>query len=446
MMYSTYDRHRKFLLTRMRAKRLRRQAAATVLIAGTGILVCLLLLPMLIGDPAYTTAQETANALVSRAFRGTTELVDELYRSVQPAASEHARNEALALFPHHRSHARAQILSAGIREWVWPRTEDGASHRALDVLLIGTDNRIGERRGRADALQLISIDIDTRSLTIMGIPRGTPTDLGYDSAAWNILANVLPLRGREALLRRVAHLTGRDSIRYWMEFGFSDAMGVLEILGYRDPDRDVRMLRRREGYRYGDHTRSYVQASFIGNSLRRVLPLLGEAMGELVISQGLQIVKSNLNIEQCHGLALLLRDAGVAERPELIHVRVLSPYDRHLARDARGAGPIRSQIPAARVNAERRIALLLARAARATEGDAVQLLWTPFQQHVWLQVPDQRRRRTVRDEMAGRLITALSVLGRTEERDSILRMMQAEDALYSMMGKVRPGVATIVRP
>jgi len=367
--------------------------------------------------------------------------------NLMPWSRSHAKADALHLFDasyqlsRYDTHiGRSDISDALI---FFPKSSPTtlgnfvASNRRLDILLIGLDSRLGDRQGRADALHIVTIDIDDGTVTITGIPRGTYSNLGYEDDASNIIANVRSARGRQELLRRTATLINRDNIDYWVEIGFSDAFGIVEWLGFENPSAELRMLRRRTGYRYGDHTRCYTQAVFIRSAIRRLLPLLDGPGVDLLLEPGLDLVKSNLTAVQSRGLVALLNDLALTDTPERIHVVVHSPYNQNLAHDAANSTRMAWRNETTRWNDElatKRIRHSLAEAVEH-ERNAIAELLTMFRQHCWLQIDDRSERRILRDSIATVLSAFARAQGDSAVFEEIERTMRADDMLFSHGGR-----------
>ncbi len=314
------------------------------------------------------------------------------------------------------------------------------SARTIDILLIGVDSRLGRDRGRADALHLLTVDLTAPRIRITSIPRGTPSRLGYRNEASNIISNVRAARGRGELQRRIARMCERDSVPYYVEIGFSDAYGIIELLGFEDPAAEFQALRRRKGYQYGDHNRCYNQGMFIRGAILRMLPLLEGATGELLMRAGLDLVHTNLTLEQCRGIVYLLNDAGLSRAPSLVDVMLRSPFRDRIERKSGTPGPDRtlqrtasSGRADAGSRAEHRIRKALAE-ADAHRGDARRVrgaLWTMFIQHAWLQMKAGTERRVLRDSLAARLAEACTRLGDQLSLDVIRKTLRADDQLFT---------------
>lgn len=486
---NTFERHRLYRLRRHRAKIMRRRVFA---IAGVAVATLTLWSVMARWGPAPIAppapaelGAEAARAFVVEAAHS----VNRLDRRLRGGDREQAKSVARALFrverpvPHAGRAARdagetssASVSPVALRQAavradtlaqaghalrdsfsilhavdtgmfltaITPEEEDArGGARVLDILLIGLDSRLGEAHGRADALHLLTIDLDRPHIRITSIPRGTWSDLGRKNKGSNILANVRATRGRAELLRRVARLCRRDSVPYYVEVGFSDAFGILELLGYEDPSAELQALRHRRGYRYGDHSRCYNQGQFVRSAILRMLPLLDGVTGDLLLHAGRDLVRTNLTMEQCRGMVYLLNDAGLAARPAGITVQLRSRFRRQVEGESLPvsyAHAVRGidygDMGGASDAAERRIRAALRRAAdhSARPQRVRSALWTLFQQHAWLQLPNRETRRQLRDSLALLLIDACDRLGAPAEVAGIRRTLQADDVLFFSSG------------
>ncbi|MCB2205692.1 LCP family protein [bacterium] len=440
---NTFERHRQYRLRRHRSRLLRRRV---FLFAGVTavFLTAWSLFARFHQNPLTPPPPDVLGARAVRSIaHGALDSFNQMYQRFYPGRRDSALAAARTLFP------RSPLPHAMLQErgTAYPVNLSAAEKGGLlDLLLIGLDSRLGEGKGRADALHLLSIDPSVPEIQITSIPRGTFSYLGYEDDAYNILANVRAERGRQELLRRVARLCGRDSIRYYMEIGFSDALGLLSLLGYPDPGIALQELRHREGYQYGDHDRSYNQGQFIRHALLRALPLLEGVTGEVILSAGQDLLHTNLSVLQCRGLVCLLNDAGLTERPDLVRVHLRSRFrkrieQRHALRgnslfvssDADmqsrtiGTGAHVAPTPAERI-LRRHIAN--AESSRSA-AEMYTTLWTLFEQHAWLQVQDEPSRRALRDTMAQLLIGVCQRLQRVDDIAHIRRTLKADELLFS---------------
>ncbi len=312
----------------------------------------------------------------------------------------------------------------------------------VNILLIGLDTRMGKSRGRADAIHLFSLDLETPSITITAIPRGTPYRLGYENPSSNIISHVRSARGREALIKAVRTMVRKTDIPYFVEVGFSQAIGVLELLGYDDPMMELQALRMRKGFQHGDHDRAYNQALFLKRALPMVLRKAEGLTGELLLSAGLRLVETNLPKEFCQGLIYTLNDAGFNRSAKNIHVEVFGKFKERFAGRSEHFDASHT---VARVNFENFDSTTTTRAERLIRNalsDAVKpnvspasvkgSLWNMFRQRAWLQIPDKHVRVLLRDSLAASLRRNCLLLKDTLSILTIERTMNADNVLLQL--------------
>jgi len=122
--------------------------------------------------------------------------------------------------------------------------------RVINIMVTGIDSRLGDNMAHADANHVLRFFLDSGLVEIISIPRDTPADAGFDdTTGFNRLTNVRANRGRRTYLNTVSKIAGISSIDYYVEFGFSQAIGLLELLGYKDnASSTLRVLRSRQAY------------------------------------------------------------------------------------------------------------------------------------------------------------------------------------------------------
>jgi len=314
------------------------------------------------------------------------------------------------------------------------------SHESIEVLIIGLDSRLGRERGRADAIHLVSIEPDFRRVTITSIPRGTPSKLGYSSPGANIISHIRAARGRDAFIKRVASLCGKEKIPYFIEVGFSQSMGILELLGFENPMSELQALRKRKGFQLGDHERSYNQGEFLRRSLLAFLPKLEGATGELLLRAGLHFVETNLTPELCLGLVYTLNDAGLAGHAERVRHVLFGPFEKRFARRPpidftthAVVGLTEGKIKSGDGRAESRIRAALAKACRHVQSprQVKRDLWQIFTQRGWLQISDKETRKELRDSIAYLLHSAFATVGDVSALRDLRSVLRTDSLLFS---------------
>ncbi|MFZ1730357.1 MAG: LCP family protein [Bacteroidota bacterium] len=314
--------------------------------------------------------------------------------------------------------------------------------RLINVLVIGIDSRLSARSARGDALHLVTINPDSAVVEIMSIPRDTYVDLGYpDTTSFNIIANA-KLPGNGNLMRKVSELSKRGPVNYYIEVGFSQAMGILEILGYREPVKTLQFLRTRRTLPGGDIQRAHNQALFMRQNLIDKFPLLTGGTGDLIISSGLNFLTTNLTRDFCLGLIFNLEKKGFPNhRPDAVRLRLLSGNNIRLKQMVADSSTVNATLdrvlrqhgdgddPNINVTSYLRKVNLRAMKDSARPGQIVYRLRRLHEQHAWLQIQDPNTRLGVRDTLSGLLEYALRKLSKTDEAESVRKARDAEDLL-----------------
>ncbi len=106
---------------------------------------------------------------------------------------------------------------------------DPSKKPLLNVLIIGSDVREGNPRdGRADTLQLLSVNVRKRAGTIIGIPRDSYVPI--PGVGTNKINASLFFGGPQRTVQTVSQLTGL-SIHYWALIEFSRFRKLVDTLG-----------------------------------------------------------------------------------------------------------------------------------------------------------------------------------------------------------------------
>jgi len=315
-----------------------------------------------------------------------------------------------------------------------------SEHHRLNVLVYGVDSRLGHERARADAIHLVSIDLDTGLVEVVSVPRGLYSNAGYKDKNSNIIANVLASRGRERFLRSVEKICDKGPISYYIEIGFSQAIGILELLGYKNPALELQALRTRRGFQYGDVNRSYNQGEFICLLFRKYFPLLTGVKGEVLIRGGLALVESNLTVELCRGIVYALEKTGFSSVDGVRHEMrgrfrkrfVNLPSGVDTTADEKAVSNLRyKSLHGRRPAVAARIWRLLARCRRYRKPESViRRLERVVEQHAWLQVPVADERWRLRDSLVAMLGRAYLVRGDTVKYQALKSRMHEEYVLF----------------
>ena len=115
----------------------------------------------------------------------------------------------------------------------------------LTVLVMGTDEREKGEQARADTIILAAINLDTRDIHLISIPRDTRT-LIADTTTTTKINHAHTLGGAELMVKTVENLLGIN-VHYYMETNFKGFANCVDILGGMDYNVERRMLYPEEG-------------------------------------------------------------------------------------------------------------------------------------------------------------------------------------------------------
>ncbi|MFP4527765.1 MAG: hypothetical protein ACLFQX_04380 [Candidatus Kapaibacterium sp.] len=322
--------------------------------------------------------------------------------------------------------------------------------RRINIAIIGVDSRLGQRYKHADANHVLSILIDSAKIEITAIPRDTPADAGLpDTSDQNKLTIVRAAKGREAYLAEVARIAELDRIHYYVEVGFSQAMGILEWLGFRESGSALQVLRSRRGLGGDDFQRSYNQAQFIRQAILGHFDKFTGIMGEVFIRGGLALVDTDLSVDRVRSIVYNLGQRGFPRSPEDIYIRVRPPmpikfkvYDfsnpevvASLSNKIEGFNKKDTSHNFSSGRENPAAGILYRRIAEAERDTArplqvINRLSTLFDQKAWLQVQDHDKRRDIRNKLSNLLINAYIRKGWANRADEIRTKIELENQLF----------------
>lgn len=393
---------------------------------------------------------------------------DKAYYAVREGSLKESADSVRAIAEEQGDDAENPIVKAHrtkrTKAFVAAEREDSAMRRELkiisqappvrgkiiNILTMGSDARLGASNLHADAIHLITISPDSAIVEILSVPRDTYCDLGYpDTTSFNHITNARAL-GITGFLKRVAEVCNRGGISYYVEVGFSQVLGILELLGYKDPVQTLKFLRSRKTLRGGDIQRSHNQALFMRQSILDKFELFTGATGDLLVAAGLQFVNTNLTKDRCLGIIQSLREKGFPRhRTDAIRVRMLPIYKIRLTEMLPDSGTVRQTLTKAdQVLAEEiddghgriNVAMMLRRKVRKAFSDSMRSsrvvyeLGRMYEQRAWLQIGNRKERLGLRDSLLYVLGRAYKKLGEEAKVQQIIDGRAAEDSLYQKMG------------
>lgn len=327
------------------------------------------------------------------------------------------------------------------------------SGKVVNVLITGIDSRLGQKSARADANHIVRFFLDSGQIEIISIPRGTFARIRKgDTTGGNIIANVRSIYGQERYIKEVKKIAGISSIDYYIEFGFSQAMGIIELLGYDDNSAStLRVLRSRKAFATGDHQRSYNQGQFIRQAILKVFDRTDGMLGQIGIRAALALASTNLSYDATSYILSELKNHGFSSASsQKIWVRMKPNYLASMKLfnfDSSNVHTIEKQIekkvkymiadssrktPA---GYERRIKHLVKKVSADTAKSPIRVinaLAFPYKQKSWLQIKDKSERLIVRNSICNMLIQAYNKTGKFNESKEIIDFIELDNKVRTI--------------
>jgi anionic cell wall polymer biosynthesis LytR-Cps2A-Psr (LCP) family protein len=200
--------------------------------------------------------------------------------------------------------------------------DEFAGQTRINIALIGLDGRMGATTGHADANHILSIMPDIGKIQIISIPRDTYVDCGYDDTTHlNKLTVYYMAAGRQSYLQKLAEIAKLPSIPYYIEFGFSQAMGMMSLFGYKSTE-TLQVLRSRKSFAIGDYQRVYNQAQFVKQLMVRHYNTLTGTFQPVFINGILVLVKTNMKNSEIANIFSNLEQNNFTASPENISIKI----------------------------------------------------------------------------------------------------------------------------
>jgi anionic cell wall polymer biosynthesis LytR-Cps2A-Psr (LCP) family protein len=327
--------------------------------------------------------------------------------------------------------------------------------KRVTILITGLDSRLGEGHSHphADANHVVSLWLDEGKAEVISIPRDTPADAGFhDTSGLNKLTNVRANRGRNTYHKEVVRISGVPKINHYIEFGFSQAMGLLELLGFQDNAKStLQSLRSRHSYGIGDFQRSYNQGQFIRQMILKQTPKLDDGiMTEVLLRGALLLVDTDLSAEQASSYLQQMKSKGFGKKEDVV-VRmkpsmkmqvtafdftdptVVAALQKQNDRTASKQNTGKKSGDEMGMQVGNKLEKLLAASKRNLPKNpkaVIGQLEPYFKQRAWLQVSSTSQRATIRSEFGSQLTQAYSLLKKTDQADRIRTIIEAEEKAF----------------
>jgi anionic cell wall polymer biosynthesis LytR-Cps2A-Psr (LCP) family protein len=324
------------------------------------------------------------------------------------------------------------------------------SGRRINIIVTGVDSRLGTAGKHADANHILSILPDSGVIEITSIPRDTPAEAGMpDTSGQNKLTIVRAIKGREAYFTEAAKIAGLDKIHYWVEAGFSQVMGILNLLGFKDPGSALQVLRSRTGLGGDDYQRSYNQGQFIRQSILHHFNKFTGVMGEIAIRGGLAFVETNLTAATIKNIISQLEAKKFPKGPESITIKVRPPLGMNFKvydfTDQAIFNNLKSKIESYNTykgldsvkvvtNVGNKLKNLINKAIQDSSkrpNDVIKNLSVYFDQRAWHQINEESIRNSVRDQMGELLANAYSKKKQFDKATNVRTIVANEKEIFS---------------
>lgn len=339
-------------------------------------------------------------------------------------------------------------------------TQNKYTGRRINIAVTGVDSRLGSRFKHADANHIISILLDIGKIEIISVPRDTPAEAGFpEESGQNKLTVTRQALGRTGYLKTLANIAGIDKIHYYVEFGFSQAMGIIDWLGYKDKSSTLQVLRSRTGLGGDDFQRCYNQGQFIRQNILKNFNKLNGIMGTILVPPLLMIVDTDLSSSNIFSILEELKKADFG-KPEDITVQVkprlgvkfkvydftnqetvdnlkqkiehFNIYNKHI--DSTTKTNVQTTVSNSLYN-------LIQNNTKDTLKNPTKVinnLSAIFEQKSWLQINDSTKRNDYRNKIAELLIVSYTKKNKLDKVKQIKEYIELEDKLYENKLRLAP--------
>lgn len=393
-----------------------------------------------------------------------------LYNHFRSLAPEIDRRDFIDADYHQRkedgSPATDSIINA-YKDSVISRKLDSVEHRnkkfsgklegrKVTIVVTGLDSRIGRNIKHADANHILNLWLDAGIVEIISVPRGSKADAGFgDTTDLDYLANVRSHKGRKSYHRAISKIARIRKIDYYIEFGFSQAIGLLELLGFEENAvQTLRTLRSRKAFGAGDHHRAYNQGQFIRQMFLSTFPKLDDFSADILFRAGLYLVETNLDIATCKWLRNELIKSGFPASPEASFVRTRPSYKHkyihydftsgkswdslynRVSKTAEklGINEKKNDSEAAQNLALKKLDRIINSAnkylAKNNYKRTIRILETPFKQKAWFQLSDKNLRLKYRNEICEMLCRSYESSEQKGMAGAVRNEIKKEDNIF----------------
>lgn len=320
----------------------------------------------------------------------------------------------------------------------------------INILLIGLDKRIGTTSsGHCDAIQMVQIDKNSQTVSIIAVPRGTysplPPGKGTTSSDYYV-SNACDLGGLEYGINQIEKIL-RQKADYLAIVGFSETLGILRNLKLPTTE-TLQWLRHRQSYQIGEPQRAHNHSTFIKQMMLEHIPKERSSFDTTLQYLIYRRLKTDLSFAQVKIIIDDLSRMNLSENSDNIILSMNPPYpieDIAYDKDAlpdflkNRIEPIKhllSKADFSGIDNETSQIKLMEMIEKNSENDEFSI-WA-FENYLWLQIDDDEKRLEAQYDFLVKYITTLDDIKEREVliADYILEMEHYEELNWAQEGRV----------
>ncbi len=337
------------------------------------------------------------------------------------------------------------------------RREKNSAEKTIDpfgedkivrILFIGLDNRIGQENGHCDAIQLVTIDNNSKTITITAVPRGTysplPPGKGATSTDYYV-SNACGLGGLAYGIEQIEKILGVKT-DYLVVVGFSETVGILRNLKLPTTE-TLQWLRNRHGYTIGEPQRAHNHSTFIKQMLLKFVTPKQSSLDTALHYLIYKLIKTDLTFTQTQQIINAVANMDIDNQPEKIQLTMRPAYaiqdilydSEHLKESLeKTIGPIRHLLSSADYPGmpEENFQINLLDVIEKNKTNLEFVSWA-YKNSLWLQIEDTDKRLNTQYDLLYQYTTSLSDKKERELilADYILEMENRGEIIWQEKGK-----------
>lgn len=221
----------------------------------------------------------------------------------------------------------AQVLEGRIEKLEQGEAEDLGSEHEINILLLGLDSRKNWEGAHCDAIHMFTFNLDTDTLTITSVPRGTYSYIpnGPYGETEYYLANACYYAGLDYGIEQIERYVGKKH-DYLVTVGFSQAMGFFRLFDLPEVE-TLQWLRHRQSYQIGEPQRSHNQAVFMKDMIVDNFTTVTNEFSLPLQYVTFRMVNTDMDFATARGLLALAEAMDLDGNPDNIVLKMRPYYE-----------------------------------------------------------------------------------------------------------------------